>query len=85
MAESVDALVSNTSGAIRAGSTPAPGTRLLPTVYMLPGVVFLFARTKKMGGAWDKSAVCFLSAFCLCFRRGFEAGFQGRKNMCLGF
>ena len=26
MAESVDALVSNTSGAIRAGSTPAPGT-----------------------------------------------------------
>ncbi len=27
MAESVDALVSNTSGAIRAGSTPAQGTR----------------------------------------------------------
>mgnify|MGYP006976536987 FL=1 len=27
MAESVDALVSNTSGATRAGSTPAPGTR----------------------------------------------------------
>ena len=27
MAESVDALVSNTSGAIRAGSTPALGTR----------------------------------------------------------
>ncbi len=27
MAESVDALVSNTSGAIRAGSIPAPGTR----------------------------------------------------------
>ena len=26
MAESVDALVSNTSGAIRAGSIPAPGT-----------------------------------------------------------
>ncbi len=26
MAESVDALVSNTSGAIRAGSTPALGT-----------------------------------------------------------
>ncbi len=67
MAESVDALVSNTSGAIRAGSTPAPGTRLLPTVYMLPGVVFLFARTKKMGGAWDKSAVCFLSVFSAGF------------------
>ena len=28
MAESVDALVSNTSGATRAGSTPALGTRL---------------------------------------------------------
>ena len=27
MAESVDALVSNTSGAIRAGSTPALGTQ----------------------------------------------------------
>ena len=27
MAESVDALVSNTSGAIRAGSTPALGTK----------------------------------------------------------
>ena len=27
MAESVDALVSNTSGATRAGSTPAPGTK----------------------------------------------------------
>ena len=27
MAESVDALVSNTSGAIRAGSIPAPGTK----------------------------------------------------------
>ena len=31
MAESVDALVSNTSGAIRAGSIPAPGTRKWPT------------------------------------------------------
>jgi hypothetical protein len=29
MAESVDALVSNTSGAIRAGSTPALGTQNL--------------------------------------------------------
>ena len=28
MAESVDALVSNTSGATRAGSTPALGTKL---------------------------------------------------------
>ena len=31
MAESVDALVSNTRGAIRAGSIPAPGTRKGPT------------------------------------------------------
>ena len=31
MAESVDALVSNTSGAIRAGSIPALGTRKWPT------------------------------------------------------
>ena len=31
MAESVDALVSNTSGAIRAGSTPALGTPALGT------------------------------------------------------
>ena len=30
MAESVDALVSNTSGAIRAGSTPALGTTFIP-------------------------------------------------------
>ncbi len=30
MAESVDALVSNTSAARRAGSTPAPGTFKLP-------------------------------------------------------
>ena len=29
MAESVDALVSNTSGAIRAGSTPALGTKII--------------------------------------------------------
>ena len=36
MAESVDALVSNTSGAIRAGSTPALGTiktLVNPTIY----------------------------------------------------
>jgi hypothetical protein len=32
MAESVDALVSNTNGAIRAGSIPAPGTFLKPQI-----------------------------------------------------
>ena len=43
MAESVDALVSNTSGATRAGSTPAPSTEkrlitcLLSAVFLLLG------------------------------------------------
>ena len=43
MAESVDALVSNTSGATRAGSTPAPSTEkrlitcLLSVVFILLG------------------------------------------------
>ena len=41
MAESVDALVSNTSGAIRAGSIPAPGTRNPRRV--LSTRVFLFS------------------------------------------
>ena len=39
MAESVDALVSNTSGAIRAGSIPAPGTR---TASQIPEKPFFF-------------------------------------------
>ena len=34
MAESVDALVSNTSGAIRAGSIPAPGTFLIANYWI---------------------------------------------------
>ena len=40
MAESVDALVSNTSGATRAGSTPALGTRkgrLKACLFLYPG------------------------------------------------
>ena len=75
MAESVDALVSNTSGAIRAGSTPAPGTRLLPTVYMLPGVVFLFALTKKMGGCLgQKCCLLFVCVFGGVLRRVFRGG-----------
>ena len=42
MAESVDALVSNTSGAIRAGSTPALGTLEFqtPCKLMLAGRFF---------------------------------------------
>ena len=43
MAESVDALVSNTSGAIRAGSTPALGTES-GKVYKLSSILFLFPR-----------------------------------------
>ena len=41
MAESVDALVSNTSGAIRAGSTPAQGTGFLHS-----GRLFLLEQTR---------------------------------------
>ena len=49
MAESVDALVSNTSGAIRAGSIPAPGTiksckQLAINAYR----IFLFAKTSNL-------------------------------------
>ncbi len=40
MAESVDALVSNTSGAIRAGSTPAPGTKAVEKILLLHGLCF---------------------------------------------
>ena len=39
MAESVDALVSNTSGATRAGSTPALGTQMERVAKLVP---FLF-------------------------------------------
>ena len=42
MAESVDALVSNTSGAIRAGSIPAPGTRKWPTGICRPFLYKIF-------------------------------------------
>ncbi len=41
MAESVDALVSNTSGAIRAGSTPAPGTEAVEKL-LLHGLCFCY-------------------------------------------
>ncbi len=57
MAESVDALVSNTSGAIRAGSTPAQGTekRILTA-----RVLFSFShRTdgNNHGGLWGQIVV----------------------------
>ena len=41
MAESVDALVSNTSGATRAGSTPALGTAEKPGIItLMPGFFY---------------------------------------------
>ena len=46
MAESVDALVSNTSGAIRAGSTPALGT-INPLVSILVCKGFSFYKSSK--------------------------------------
>ncbi len=42
MAESVDALVSNTSGAIRAGSIPAPGTQQNASAWFSNTCIFLF-------------------------------------------
>ena len=42
MAESVDALVSNTSGAIRAGSIPAPGTQQNASAWKSNTCIFLF-------------------------------------------
>ena len=49
MAESVDALVSNTSGATRAGSTPALGTvrYLKSVVNQVFTTLFVFAASKK--------------------------------------
>ena len=41
MAESVDALVSNTSGATRAGSTPALGTRREQS-YLFPADLIIY-------------------------------------------
>ncbi len=42
MAESVDALVSNTSGAIRAGSTPAQGTEAKAKSWIINCLAFYF-------------------------------------------
>ena len=43
MAESVDALVSNTSGAIRAGSIPALGTKKKAKYLIIQYLAFSFA------------------------------------------
>ena len=55
MAESVDALVSNTSGATRAGSTPALGTRLESKVLRINiAALFLLFSTLLFGGDTNK-------------------------------
>ena len=50
MAESVDALVSNTSGAIRAGSTPAQGTEEETAISCL---LFFFEEGAIRAGQWS--------------------------------
>ena len=58
MAESVDALVSNTSGATRAGSTPALGTKLkseVLQVYRLQHFLLTVPRLAQVLGITDKS------------------------------
>ncbi len=49
MAESVDASVSNTDGAIRAGSTPAPGTELENFLVRLSNFFWVAATFPIMG------------------------------------
>ena len=44
MAESVDALVSNTSGAIRAGSIPALGTRKRVNVFLIKQLTLFYLK-----------------------------------------
>ena len=69
MAESVDALVSNTSGAIRAGSTPALGTTkgMSPCNHKLRGLficeVFSFAHTSE----WSRYAFEMVLSICKLF------------------
>ena len=53
MAESVDALVSNTSGATRAGSTPALGTNkreVYASLLSYPEPCFILTTSKNKGG-----------------------------------
>ena len=56
MAESVDALVSNTSGAIRAGSTPAQGTRKATQSLVNHVVESLYFFTGKLPAKMEFSA-----------------------------
>ena len=59
-----------------------PGYKATPDSLHAAGSSFFYLHGLKR---WGVLGTKVLSAFCLCFRRGFEAGFQGRKNMCLVF
>ena len=52
MAESVDALVSNTSGAIRAGSIPAPGTENPRRMHSTRVLTFYFPHISQLSYFW---------------------------------
>ena len=52
MAESVDALVSNTSGAIRAGSIPAPGTKNPRRMHSTRVLTFYFPHIPQLSYFW---------------------------------
>ena len=56
MAESVDALVSNTSGATRAGSTPALGT--LKAKYLIIHLLSFFSFLSEMFPNCPQSSLC---------------------------
>ena len=57
MAESVDALVSNTSGAIRAGSTPALGTELR---ILTTRVLFSYFHPLQLTGLLEDKFLCYV-------------------------
>ena len=61
MAESVDALVSNTSGAIRAGSIPAPGTRKMQVLDFQTLAFFFFLFAPRNGLFGGRSSDIFTS------------------------
>ncbi len=75
MAESVDALVSNTSGATRAGSTPALGTRLKQqkVLQLLVAAPFFFVGTLVFA---DENQMKQTSSHALCM-----CGFRSTREL----
>ena len=69
MAESVDALVSNTSGATHPGSSPGPGTELETLVFRVSNFFFI---SSQLSGFFDY----FEKAKALC-----EAGSTGKTRV----